>query len=130
MEIQNSKYKSKIDKIKGIGIKKENNLSTEDAFEALLKILNATILKKKPVADISIYQIERMLQSIKKKHEMYIGYIMPVNPDDERIHYSFSLRFRNEHIDTVFARNIFEGFAKSLLVLYYYIKLQEDTKDE
>ena len=128
---KNKKYKSKVDKVKRIGINKKDNLSVEDAFETLLGIMNATILKKKPTVDISIYQIENMLKSIKKKYGMYIGYIMPVTPEDEEeIHYSFSLRLRNEHLDTIFARNIFEGFAKSLLVLYYYIKLKKDAEDE
>lgn len=128
--MHNSKYKSKVDKIKSIGVLKEDNLTISEAKQTMINILNSTILKKNKVSDISADDIENIIAAIEKKHNMYIGYIMPVKKEKDGLHthYSFSLRLGNDHLDTVFSRTIFEGMCKSLLVLYYYIKLKEDNK--
>lgn len=128
--MHNSKYKSKVDKIKTIGLKTtDDNLSEEEAKEALTNILNKTILKKKQIdcEDLNTDIVESVLKAIDKKHDMYIGYIMPTRTKQKNMHYSFSLRLRSDHLDTVFARTMLEGMCKSLLVIYYYIKLKEDN---
>lgn len=132
MDMHLSKYKSKVDKIKSIGVLNKDNLSKYEAKETLSNILNKTILKKKPI-DFYVLctdDLEPILETIEKKHNMYIGYILPLKKekDEPHKHYSFSLRLGNDHLDTVFARTLFEGTCKSLLVLYYYIKLKEDKE--
>jgi len=118
-------YKDKIEKIKRIGTLKENNLDEAAAKELMLKIFNATIGKKRPVADLSTTEMEALIRKLKGLYNIYIGYILPVTITGPEIYYSLSLRKRNDHLDTVFARNIYEGMFKSLLVLYYISK-QED----
>ena len=129
MEMHKSKYYDKVQKLKTIGIMKQNNLAEQEAADFLFKVLNQTVYKKKPI-DQDINIIDATLHAIHKKHELYIGYIMPVKvSESENFHYSFSLRLRNEHLDTIYARTILEGMCKSLLVIYYHIKLKEDNSN-
>lgn len=133
MEMYKSKYYEKVQKVKLLGLKIEDGERIEEDIETYVKILNATVYKKKPLdaktLDINI--IDSTLKAIKEKHELYIGYIMPVKSTvDNKTSYSFSLRLRNDHIDTIYARTMLEGMLKSLIVLYYHIKLKEDNKNE
>lgn len=89
----------------------------------LRKALTKTpFFKNSNPEDLGVEDLEKIVKKIRKKYPVTISYIM-LGPLDENF-YSFSLKENEEHkhIGTIYGRTLFEGFAKSILLLYSYIK--------
>ena len=66
--------------------------------------------------------LEAAMQKMQNKYPVSLSYIMR-GPDRDN-YYSFMIKRsdNNEWIHTVYARSMFEGFAKTVLVMFGYIK--------
>lgn len=95
---------------------------------ALIKIVPP--LKDKDQNDISVEVLEKVARKVAKKYDIGIAYILS-GPSDES-YYSFMIKSldKHEHIDTVYAMTIFEGFAKSIIRMFAYIKKREEEANE
>jgi hypothetical protein len=91
------------------------------------RLRNALVKVVKPLAnhnpeDVTVCDVEEVLTKISEKYQIGIGYILANNNKDG--HYSMMLKcFKtHEHIDTVYAKTLFEGVSKSAIRLVAYEK--------
>lgn len=70
--------------------------------------------------ELSIETFEKIAQICRKKYKVRLAYIQP---SSERS-YSFMIRKdeTNEWLETVYVSSMYEGFAKSVLIMYAHIK--------
>jgi len=96
--------------------------------KALIKVVPP--LKDKDPDDITIDVLEKVARKIAQKYDVGIAYILS-GPSKES-YYSFMVKSldKHEHIDTVFAQTMFEGFAKSIIRMFAYIKKREEEANE
>lgn len=92
------------------------------------KELLEKILLKLPFAkdgDISTDKLERVFLKYEEKYDIRLGYISRYKPKDgKHMVSSFMLKTeeKSEWIDTVYAVNIWEGYAKLLILTYKYVQ--------
>lgn len=71
---------------------------------------------------ITIFDVEKAINKIQSKYNIFLGYILCVGAADGR----YSLMIKNpetqEHLRTLFAISIYEGLCKVLLFEYAYVK--------
>jgi hypothetical protein len=66
--------------------------------------------------------LEVVLGKVQRKYPVSLAYIMRGPAQDD--YYSFMIKRSdtNDWIYTVYARSMYEGFAKTILIMYEYIK--------
>ena len=66
--------------------------------------------------ELTLENFEKLVRVIKKKYKVRISYICPAS----ELSYGFMIRndVNNTWIKTIYATSIYEGFAKSIIVMY------------
>lgn len=78
---------------------------------------------------LNVENIETALRKIEGRYPIMLAYIMK-GPSDLK-YYSFMIRLEGgEWLTTVYARDMLEGFSKTLLYVYSYIKSKGLQKRE
>ena len=87
-------------------------------------LLRISIVKNldKEWNEINTDDLDKLVIKIMNKYPIIIGYVQPVMGDNT--HYSIMIKHKKTHewLQTVYAVTLFEGFAKSLIFMYSYIK--------
>ena len=68
--------------------------------------------------EVTQENMEKLMIAVRKKHKIRISYICPAS----ELSYGFMIRNdeNNAWIETIYAMSMFEGFAKSILVMYTF----------
>lgn len=95
-----------------------------------LKGLPMFIDSDKEWNEINTDDVEKVVNKVQTKYPITIGYIM-ISYDDE-LYYNLMIKEKATHkwVTTVYAKTLFEGYAKSLFVMYNYIKKMKKEKKE
>jgi len=80
---------------------------------------------------VNMSDLEKLVAKHEEKYPIMLSYIMPtpkVSGDPK--YYSFMVKTSDthEHVDTIYALSMFEGFAKVLLLMYSWSKKYKDGK--
>lgn len=80
--------------------------------------------------EINTDDLDKLVYKIVNNYPIIMGYIQMVN--DDKIHYSIMIKHSETHewLCTVYSISLFEGYAKTLLFMYAYIKKNNLTKKE
>lgn len=106
------------------------DLRNEGAMEEL-----QASLSKLPFPTDTVEQLERAVSKMQVRYPLRLAYIMPIIGDDDEplITYSFMVKRTDNHahVKTVYAKTLYEGVAKTALLMYAYIKttLQKEAKE-
>lgn len=77
--------------------------------------------------ELATDDIEKLVLKVQKVYPLTVAYIM--RNDD---YYTLMLKRSDNHewLQTIYARSMFEGFSKSLIFMYSYIKKNALSKKE
>ena len=107
------------------------NCTSPDKKEILKNtLLKTPFFKGKSPEDIHVEDLEYALRKIVSRYPITLGYVMPSFTSEE-FHYAFMLKRSDTHqwLDTIYALDLFEGYAKSVLYAYAFTRKEKQHED-